>query len=372
MHARLSKRVVLSLTILGTAVAALVGASVGSSSSLAKAPKNPLTSTLSQVKGLKVPAREAKLHSLAAKEGEVSVYTSLSKLVVDPLQKAWSAAYPDVKLNLYRGGSEDVTARVLSETSAGTRGADIVESNGTTMLIFQHKKNILTPYRGSPFAAQIPKAYRFDTFTADRKEKFVVAWNSSLVKDPPTSFKDLADSKWKGKLSIEPTDADWFAALYTYFTTKATPKMTGPAVDALFKKIAANSQIINGHTNQATALAAGQVQVVVTGHAQAMEQLQAKKAPIVFNPFLNPVIERPQGVGIPYLTPHPAAALLFYDWLLSGAGQKILQQNGVEPANPYFPDNAFASNPPTYQMDIRPIVSHFEEWQKHYAKIVGS
>jgi ABC-type Fe3+ transport system substrate-binding protein len=125
-------------------------------------------------------------------------------------------------------------------------------------------------------------------------------------------------------------------------------------------------------------VASGQVQVVVTGHAQATEQLMAKHAPIEFHPFVTPVIERPQGIGIPYLAPHPAAALLFYDWLLRGytadkkpAGQKVLQDNGVEPANPYYPDSAFSSNPLTVKMDIRPIVAHWQDWNKHYQQVIG-
>jgi iron(III) transport system substrate-binding protein len=377
MHSRLSKRAIFALTVVPVALAAFVGSSISSAKTV---PANPLKPILAQVAGMKVAAREDKLHQLAvAGGGQVSVYTSLSALVVTAVKSAWAAEYPDVTLNLYRGSSEDVSARFRAETSAGTQGADIVETNGTTMLIYQHQKNMLVPYRGSPFAMQIPAKYRFDTFTADRREKFVVAWNTSLVKTPPTSFQQLADPAWKGKLSMEPTDADWYAGVYNYFSTQATPKMTGTQVDDMFKKIAANSQFINGHTNQATALAAGQVQVVVTGHAQAMEQLQAKGAPIAFAPFVTPVFERPQGIGIPYLTPHPAAALLFYDWLLRGktadgkpAGQAVLQANGVEPANPYYPDNAFASNPLTVELDIRPIVANWQAVLKHYGTIVGT
>ena len=75
------------------------------------------------------------------------MYTSLSSTVVKPLQSAWADEYPDVKLNLYRASSEDVSNRFLAESSAGTQGADVVETNGTTMLIYQHKKNLLVPYR---------------------------------------------------------------------------------------------------------------------------------------------------------------------------------------------------------------------------------
>jgi iron(III) transport system substrate-binding protein len=382
MSSRVSRRAALTLAVLGAAVASLVGASIGSSSSAVKIPANPLKATLAQVKGLKPAAREDKLYQLAkAQGGQLNVYTSLSALVVTGVTKAWADEYPDVKLNLYRGSSEDVTARVLSEASAGnSNGADVIETNGTTMLIFQHKQNLLVPYQQSPFASVIPKKYRFDTFTAARLEEFVVAWNTNLVKDPPTKIQDLADPKWKGKLSVEPTDSDWFATWFIYLTQQAKPKLTVAQADTLFKAIAANSQLVNGHTNQSTLLAAGQYSIVVSGHAQSLEQLQAKKAPVAFGPpFMTPVIERPQGMGISYGSSHPAAALLFYDWMLRGntsdgklAGQRILQANGVVPANPYYPDNAFSSKPAKVEMDIRPIVSHWAEWNDHYNRITAT
>ena len=370
MH-RVSRRVVRATVLLGIAVAALVAATVGNTAATRTPPAAPanFTSVLSQVKGLKAADRTAKLHELAAKEGQINLYTSLSSTVTKPLQSAWAAAYPDVKLNLYRASSEDVTARVLAEVSAGTSGADIIETNGTNMLIFQHKANVLIPYQKSPFASVIPRKYRFDTFTADRLEEFVVAWNTNLVKTPPKSFQELATSKWAGKLSVEPTDSDWFAQLYMYFTQQAKKKMTTKQADAMFAGILRNAQLVNGHTNQSTLLAAGQYSVVVSGHAQSLEQLQSKKAPVAFGPpFVTPVIERPQGIGISYRLPHPAAALLFYDWMLrgNGGGQTILLNNGVQPANPYLADNAFASHPFTVEMDLRPIVAHYAQWQKKY------
>jgi iron(III) transport system substrate-binding protein len=311
------------------------------------------------------------LVTLAKQEGQVNVYTSLSSLITKPLQDAWAKEYPDVKLSLYRGSSEDVTARVLAERKAGTRGADVIETNGTNMLIFQHMRDVLVPYGGSPYRSKIPTQYRFDTFTADRLEKFVVAWNTNAVSTPPRSFQELTQSKWRGKLAIEPTDVDWFAALYTYFTQARKPRMTTKAADTMFKAIARNSQIINGHTTQANLLAAGQVSVIVSGHAQSIEQLQAKHAPISFKPFVTPIVERPQGLGISYRLPHPAAALLFYDFLLSPTGQKVLLDNGVEPARTDFNDSAFAGNPKTIKVNERPIVSNYVRWSRKFDSITG-
>jgi iron(III) transport system substrate-binding protein len=381
MQRHFSRRVTVSVALLVSAVAAFVGVSVSSAAHSVTIPPNPLKPIEAQVQGLKIKGgfpnnpRDQKLHTLALKEGGVvNVYSSLSSFITKPLTTLWQQTFPDITLNFYRGASEDVSARFVNESRAGTsNGADVVESNGTTMLIFQHDKNLLVPYRGSPYEAQIPKIDQFDSFTADRLEMFVIAYNKNLVSDPPKSFQDLTDPKWKGKIALEPTDADWYAALDQYFTTQATPKMTEAQFQDMFKKIAANSQLISGHSNQASALAAGQVSVVVTGHAQSMEQLMAKNAPIAFGPpFVTPVIQRPQGMGISYQAPHPAAAMLFYDFLISPVGQKMLQQNGVLPSNPYFFDTAFNPDPTlhVYRMDIRPVVSNWVEWNKRYDAII--
>ena len=378
MHARISRRTALVLTLVAAIGAALVAATVGSSA-VQKAPlpvPAKLKADINAVAGLKDPsARDAKLAQLAEAEGgQLNVYTSLSSLIVKAVQKQWASDYPNIKLNLFRGSSEDVTARVMAERKASPdNGADVIETNGTNMLFFQHFGNVLVPYTKSPYRAQVATAYRFDTWTADRLEKFVVAWNTNLVQgaDVPKSWSDLANPKWKGKLAMEPTDDDWFAALYEYLQAhggKNGKPLATSAVDKLFRGIASNSQLIPGHTAESTALAAGQVSIVVSGHAQSLENLMQQKAPLAFSPFIKPVIERPQGVGLTYWGPHPAAALLFYDWLISPTVQNIMNANGVAPANTTVAsDTNFANTGAfTIRMDLRPIVSHIATWQKKY------
>lgn len=375
-HPSAPTRPVIVAALLAVALAASVAASAGTAST----PPNPIKPILAQVNGLKIKGgfpnnpRDQKLHQLAVQEGgQVNVYSSISSFVQKPLQDAWKATFPDIQLTLYRAAGEDVSTRFLNESAAGTKGADVVETDGSTMLILQHKKNLLVPYRQSPYEVQIPKKYRFDDFAADRLDRFVVAWNTNLVKSPPTSFQALTDPSWKGKLALEPTDSDWFAQLDNYFTTQASPKMSQAAFDTMFKKIAANAQLIPGHSTEASALAAGQVAIVVNGHSQSLEQLQAKGAPIAFGPpFVTPVVQRPQGMGISYGAPHPAAAILFYDFMISPVGQKMLRDNGVLPANPYYFDSAFnaTSSLHIFKMDIRPIVGNWVAWNKRYQSIV--
>ncbi|MBA3331512.1 MAG: hypothetical protein H0T39_11720 [Actinobacteria bacterium] len=86
-------------------------------------------------------------------------------------------------------------------------------------------------------------------------------------------------------------------------------------------------------------------------------------------PFVNPVLIRPQGLGISYRLRHPATALLFYDWMLSPAGQQVLKDNGSEPARVGFDDVALNGSVKV-QMDLRPIIANHGAWAKKYEAIL--
>jgi iron(III) transport system substrate-binding protein len=388
MNAGMSKRGVLLFALLATVLASLAGATVSRSATAAPA-ANPLAGVLKQVKGKSLSARESTLLNLAKREGgELNWYTSLSRTIGPGVVSAFEEKYPGIKVKMYRGSSEDVTARVTQEANAGTSGADVIETNGTEMTFYQHKKNILIPYRGSPYATAIPKTYRFDTWTGDRIEAFVVAWNTNIIKSgqEPKSWADLATSRFAGKLSMEPGDVDWFAATYQYLEkqelaklrpqpkTKAAKARALRRIDArlnsMFNAIARNSQITSGHTTQATLLAAGQFGVCVSCHAQSIEALAARRAPITFKPLNVPTIIRAQGIGIVQRLKHPATALLFYDWMLHRAGgQAALLKGGANPARPDMPDPDLRAAKRVV-LDLRPIVSNFKFWADKYDAVI--
>jgi len=395
MHARISKRTTLAVIVLAATMASLIAASAspagqtGQRSEAKGPPPSPIKSLVDSLKGLSPAAREQKLYDAAKAEGALKWYTTLSKTIGPKVIKAFEEKYPGIKIDQYRASSEDVTARLFQEANANTPGADVVETNGTELLFMQHRKNILIPYRGSPYATAIPPAYRFDTFTGDRIEAFLVAWNTNLVKsgEEPKSWRDLTNPKWAGKLSMEPGDIDWFAAAYqalqrtAYKKLKPKPttktaqanalKKIDAGIDALFAGIAKNSQIISGHTTQATLLAAGQFSVCVSCHAQSIEALAKKGAPLSFKPFAAPLVIRAQGIGVAYRLQHPNAAVLFYDWMLRpDGGQKALLDGGANPARPDMADPDLKGGGASFRMDLRPIVSHFKFWSDKYDRII--
>jgi len=87
-----------------------------------------------------------------------------------------------------------------------------------------------------------------------------------------------------------------------------------------------------GHVLLAQLVAAGEIPVGLTIYSANAETLKRKGAPIDWVPI--EAVARPQGLGISRNAPHPAAALLYADFVLSAEeGQKLYESMGRPPVN---------------------------------------
>ena len=75
-------------------------------------------------------------------------------------------------------------------------------------------------------------------------------------------------------------------------------------------------QIRTGHTLIAELLAAGDIPIAISVYNQNVERLAQKGAPVKWKP-LPPTFGRPNSIGVARHAPHPHAALLFADFMLS-------------------------------------------------------
>jgi iron(III) transport system substrate-binding protein len=312
--------------------------------------------------------REQKLLDAVKKEGSVlDIYTSNTD--EDDLIKAFRAKYPDIKVNNFRANSETVLQRTLQEHNANKTSNDIVDTNDAELNVMS-KEGVLAPYKG-PGLADLREGSTFPDWTASRFNAFVVGWNTNLVKDPPTQFTDLADPKWKGKLSLELGDWDWYMAMHTYLTDKKG--MSEQAVDDLFSKIVKNAKVVKGHTVQGELLTAGQFGVALSIYSHTVDKAVRDGAPLAWRPPLEPVIIRPNGVGLMAGARHPAAATLWMDWVLTG-GQKVIAEATRVPAAKSVPgfEDPIPSGAVTYDVPQDAIAEGGGEWSKKYDDLIRS
>jgi iron(III) transport system substrate-binding protein len=270
--------------------------------------------------------REQRLIAGAKKERQVTIYTSLNLKDSVPLTEAFEKKY-GVKVSLWRAGSEKVLQRAVTEARAGRFAFDVLETNGPEMEAMYREK-LLEEFFSPHFKDLPPAAFpKHRHYVADRFNFFTIAYNTNLVKaaDVPNSYEDLLQPRFAGKVGIEAGDVDWFGAMV---------KHMGEARGlAYFRKLAdAKPQVRTGHTLMAELVAAGEIPLAATVYNHNAERLTVKGAPIKWK-ALDPTFGRPNAVGVARQAPHPSAALLFADFMLSHEGQLILKERNRVPAS---------------------------------------
>src|ERR671918_2372419 len=270
--------------------------------------------------------REARLAAEAAKEGEVVVYTSLNLKDSVPLTEAFEKK-TGVKVQLWRASSEKVLQRALTEARAGRFSCDVIETNGPE-LEAAYREGLLEQFH-SPHFADLPEAAfpKHRHYVAGRFNFFTIGYNTNLVtpEEVPNSYEDLIHPRWAGRVGIEGSDMDWFAAV-----VKSMGEKKGLAY---FRKLAAaKPQIRTGHTLMAELVASGEIPLALTLYNHNVERLLVKGAPVKWKP-LTPTFGRPNAVGLARRAPHPHAGLVFADFFLSKEGQTILKERNRVPAS---------------------------------------
>jgi iron(III) transport system substrate-binding protein len=304
--------------------------------------------------------RDARLLENARKEGSVVLYTSLAPTESGPLGQAFEKK-TGVKVEIFRTLSERVVQRALTEARARRFAFDVVETNGPEMEIMAREK-IFSDFH-SPYLADLPAgaipAHR--QWIPDRVNFFVVAFNTAKVKreELPKSYLGFADPKWKGRIGIEATDAEWMATLVKLWGD-------GPGM-AYFRQLAdMRPDVRKGHVLLAELIAAGEIPVGLTVYNSNAESLKRRGAPIDWLP-VEPVVGRPQGIAVARNAPHPHAALLFAEFVLSPEGQELLNSMGRVPVSTKVKTdlNRF----PYTMVDPVTVLDEQEKWNKLWEEL---
>ena len=299
--------------------------------------------------------RDARLVARAKQEGTVVLYTSLAPTESKPLADAFEKRF-GIKVELWRALSDKVVQRVITEAQARRHSVDVVETNGPEMEMLAREK-LLAEFH-SPYLADLPPhaipPHR--TWFPDRLNFFVVGYNTAKVQrsEIPATYEGFLDSKWKGRIGLEATDAEWMATL-----VKTWGEEKG--MDFFRRLSAMKPDVRKGHVLLAELVAAGEVPVGLTMYSSNIVSLKRKGAPIDFLP-VQPVAARTQGIGVAKSAPHPHAALLFADFVLSPEGQKLFESLGRVPASTRVKSEL--NNFPFVLSDPANVLDESQKWDK--------
>jgi iron(III) transport system substrate-binding protein len=301
----------------------------------------------------------------AKKEGRLVLYTGMDTEEANHFTREFTKKYPFIKADVFRSAGEKLQARFLVENRAGAHSADVFQTS--IIQIYQLKNAGLLARYASEQSANFAEGFKDPQghWTAFYHIPYVIGYNTKMIapRDVPASYEDLLNPKFKGLISLETEEYQWF---YNLLQIMGRDK----GLDYMRKLSAQNLQMRKGHTLLAQLVAAGEVALATVVYSSRVERMKATGAPIDWVRFKGPTITAINSVSIPEKAPHPNAARLFVDFALSRDGQNILRSHRRIPARPdVFPDppsltkglNLYAARPEGMIEAYNETVARFDE-----------
>jgi iron(III) transport system substrate-binding protein len=263
----------------------------------------------------------------AKKEGRLVLYTGMETDEASQFTKEFTRKYPFIKTDLFRSSGEKVQARFIVEQRAGTHFADIFQTS--IVQVYQLKNAGMLARYVSEEAGALGEGFKDPQghWSAFYQIPYVIGYNTRLVaaKDAPADYQDLLHPKWKGQISLETEEYQWF-----YHLVQLMGRDKG--LDFMKKFAAQNPQMRKGHTLLAQLVAAGESALATVVYSNRVERMKASGAPIDWVRFKGPTITAINAISIPDKAPHPNTARLFVDFALSREGQGLLRAQRRVPA----------------------------------------
>ncbi len=279
--------------------------------------------TIAQIALYQGSDRQKILIEGAKKQGQVMFYNSNTWL--SKVAQEFEKKYPFLRVSVWRSDSKNVVKRVAEEYASGRFLADVVETTDVGLNLLQ-SKGIFQEYY-SPEAAAYADQVKFKGkngvyYLADREINIGLGFNTKLVpvSEAPNNYRDLLDSKWKGKISFTNTDTGvrWIGNALNTLGRDYLEKLS--LQDIKVQNIAAAAL--------AGLIVSGEVPLSPTIFDSNISTAKKTGAPVDWRP-LEPVIANIGSSGMTSRAPHPHAALLFLDYLHSKEGQTVVMQGGL-------------------------------------------
>ena len=275
-----------------------------------------------------------KVVEAAKKEGRVVVSIPTSAELRKEFEGGFQKAFPgiELELNVARGASN--INKIIEEQNAGVRTMDLHIGGTTSIITGLLAQNLLEPVMPAMILPEVKDAKNWwgGHMWADIAKKFIygftaymtetIWYNTTLVKaDEITSWDSLLDPKWKGKIAIlDPRSPGSGESTWAFLW-----RIKG---EAYLTKLAAQEMLVGRNLRQLGENVARGKSAISLGLSY-YTYLPFIKAGLPVKPISN-IKEgyyAASGSGNVVLLknpPHPNAAKVFLNWLLSTDGQTRL------------------------------------------------
>jgi iron(III) transport system substrate-binding protein len=271
------------------------------------------------------------LAAAARAEGALTIYSSMNEQEGLPLWKIFEDT-TGVKVSYVRSSDSIILSRVAIESRARQRSWDIA----VTTTVNRLPNEALAQFDPPQAQGLIPQAR-----DANRRWYGVYAnyntpaYNTNLVKasELPRSYEEFLERKqWAGKIALDDTDDEWLSAIITHYGEERGKKLLRDIVSVL------KPVMVDGHLALARSVGAGEYWLALNNYASLTLNVQLSGAPTDFW-ALDPVALFFGSVGVSAQAPHPKAALLAANFIVSREAEQLLTRRGRMPTRLDVPVN---------------------------------
>jgi iron(III) transport system substrate-binding protein len=300
----------------------------------------------------------------ARAEGSLVVYSSTNEQEGLPLFKLFTDA-TGIKVDYVRASDAILMSRMAIEFRADQKSYDLLHT-GT---INKMPPQMLAPFEPAEANHIFPQARdpgkRWYGVYANYNAP---AYNTDKVKaaELPKSYEEFAQHKeWAGKVAIDGTDNEWLKAILQYYGEQKGTEIVRNIVAAL------KPVVTDGHLAMARATGAGEYWVSLNNYVNLTLNVKLAGGAIALW-ALDPVALMFGQAGVNAKAPHPNAARLAANFMLSQECQQFLAKFGRLPTRQDVP-----TNPPgivemlTQKKVITVLMTPDEErkWQRQFDQL---
>ena len=321
-------------------------------------------------------AIDAAVIDAAKKEGEVVWYsTQIINQLVRPIAAAFEKKYPGIKVRYTRANATEVAVKILTEDRAGRPQSDVFDGTSTVVPLKQEGyvlQWLPEAAKDYPDLYKDPQGY----WIASNLYINTPGYNTTLVPkgSEPHTYQDLLDPKWSGKIAWNslPSTSGGVGFIGTVLAEMGDDK--GMAYLRAFAK----QKVAN------VPAAARQVldQVIAGEYAIALQifnhhaVISAQKGAPVDWIKMEPATGTLSVIGIQKNAPHPNAAKLLVDFIISKEGQQVYRDADYLTADPAVParDPALKPEEGHFRVKFFPpevIEENLPRWKQIFDDLFG-
>lgn len=322
--------------------------------------------------GLPASAADARLEA-ARKEGRVVWYTSLALPSAEKVARLFEAAYPGIKVEVHRTGSQRILQRVMQELAANIKNVDVIHTSDAGHFVLLKEKKLLAAYTPAG-VEKFPPGFkdRDGHWYGLRATVSVIAYNTRAVSaaEAPRTWKDLLDPRWKGK--VVTAHPGYSGVIATHVL--ALVNLHGWEY---FRQLAQNRlMLVQSAVDPSGVVASGERPVAANGGDYTFYKTKKRGNPleIVYPKEGVPLVVSPAAIAA--FAPHPSAARLFTDFTFGREVQQVLADSeGLYTGHPdvrYPADKPRLSDLKLLTVDPEELEKRSEEIKKRFVELFGA